>query len=95
LRIPIHRLQFRPLMARRGRAYRKGILGQCFKRERLIELDPRQPHLARTYLHELLHLAHPKWSEARVRREERASWAKLTWKDKARLYQAIGKGVIE
>lgn len=100
MRIPIHRLLFRPTAARRyGRrsrkTARKGALGTCDKRGRVIELDPREPNLARTYLHELLHLAHPRWSEAHVLREESRRWARLTWKDKARLYLAIGKGVIE
>jgi hypothetical protein len=96
VRIPIHRLLFRPTLSHRGKhAGRKGALGYCDKRARVIELDPRQPHMARTFLHELLHLAHPQWSEARVQRVERERWARLTWKDKARLYQAIGRGVYE
>ncbi len=94
MRIPIHRLVFRPIKAARPRGKWDGAFGKCYSRRRLIVLDSRGPHLARTLLHELLHLSYPGWSERRVRIEERARWKKLTWKDKARLYQAIGKGVI-
>ncbi len=95
MRIPIHRLIFSPTMARRAKAARKGYYGLCFMQDRVILLDPRAPNVPRTLFHELLHLMNPKWSEAHVRREERKRWALLTWKDKARLYQALGKGVYE
>lgn len=85
LRIPIHRLRFRPL-------HGVGNHAQCWKDRRVIELDPRSRDVARNYLHELLHLAHQGWSETRVRREEGRLWRALGWRDKARLYQALGRG---
>ncbi len=94
MKIPIHRLLFRPTLSIRADGVRKGAYGECFKQERIITLDPRGQQLARTFLHELLHLRYPQWSETKVRIEERKRWKRLTWKDKAQLYQAIGKGLI-
>lgn len=47
----------------------------------LVEIDPRQSERERldTLIHELLHLAHPSWSERRV--ETHATWlAALLWR---------------
>lgn len=75
-----------------------GVLGSCNWKDgekRTIRIDPTHASPARTLLHEYLHLINPEWSEARVLREERKRWSKLTWKDKSRLYQQLGKAKIE
>jgi hypothetical protein len=95
VRIPIHRLVFQPTLSRRGKGMRKGLLGCCWHATRTIAIDPRGPRPARTLFHELLHLAHPRWSERRTLAEDRKRWPKLTWKEKAALYQLLGKGAIE
>jgi hypothetical protein len=92
MRVPIHRLVFRPTLSHRSRQLPKGSHGYYEYRKRLIALDPRSRELLSTYLHELLHMSHPDWSEAAVAREEKRRWKKMTWKDKARLAQALGKG---
>ena len=58
-----------------------------------VVLDPegRSP-LARTLLHELIHVRRPLFSEARVIREERRLWKKSTWREKAELYRMLGRG---
>lgn len=94
VKIPIHRLVFKPILSHHSKDSPKGDRGLCYRRERVIKLDPRDHNPARVYVHELIHLKHPDWSETRVNREERAVWRVLTWKDKARLYIAMGKAII-
>lgn len=97
MRIPIHRLLFKPTLSWRWGKLdgpRRGAYGVCDKKARVIEIDPRSPHPARVLLHELIHLAHPSWSEKHVWREEARRWKRMGWRDKARLYQALGKGLL-
>lgn len=61
---------------------------------RTIWLDPRWPDVARTLLHELLHIWHPSWSETRVLREERRRWRRMSWKQKAKLYQMLASAQL-
>jgi hypothetical protein len=92
--IPIHRLNFAPSLGFRGKQHTKGLYGYCDKRERVIGVDPRSAYPARVLLHELLHLRNPSWSESKVYKETNRLWAQLTWKEKGRLYQALGKGRV-
>ena len=77
---PAVRVVFAPL----GRSKARGV-----SQGRTIWLDPRLPDVARTYLHELLHIRYPSWSEKRILREESKRWRRMTWRQKARLYQAL------
>lgn len=82
------RLYFSPIR------YTHQAVGMQLKRT--IRVDPRYcGNLARVILHELIHLHHQRWSETRVRREESRRWRRLTWQDKARLFQMLGKARIE
>ena len=63
---------------------------------RHILLDPRTDrHMGRIVLHELLHVWHPSWPETRVRRETAKRWKRMTWKEKARVYQLLGSAKIQ
>lgn len=95
MKFPIHRLIFKPTLGHRSRALPKGAHGYYEPATRIIALDPRSPELLSTYLHELIHMSHPQWSEKEVRAEEKRRWRKLSWKDKARLAQALGKGRLQ
>jgi len=83
MKTPIPRIIFAPL----GRERAFGT-----QAARTIHVDPRGANIGHTLLHELQHLAHPDWSETRVRRETARLWRAMGWQDKARLYQALGKG---
>ena len=61
---------------------------------RTIRLDPRQPCIVKTYLHEKLHVEHPSWSETRVRREAASRWKRMTWRQKAMLTRELAHAVI-
>ncbi len=61
---------------------------------RTIRLDPRQPNIVQTYLHEKLHVEHPSWSETRVRAETASRWKKMTWRQKAMLTRELAHAVI-
>jgi hypothetical protein len=87
MRIPIHRLLLAPLG-------REQCVGTCEYATRTITLDPRKPWIAQTFLHELIHLSHPSWSERRVEAETRQRWGRLSWRDKAKLLQALGKAKL-
>lgn len=60
-----------------------------------ISIDPTGREPARYLLHELIHVRHPEWSETRVRREEAREWRALTWRQKAMLYQRLGRARID
>ena len=62
---------------------------------RTIRLDPRSLNVARVLLHELVHAQHPGWTERRVERSESSRWLKMSWKQKARLYQLLASARIE
>jgi hypothetical protein len=87
---PIARLILAPVLNRT-----RGVTTYGETTDRTIKIDPRAPHPAMTLLHEYLHVLHPGWSETRVRKEERRRWKRLTWRDKARLYQRLGRARIE
>ncbi len=87
LRIPQNmRLVFKPMM------HTEKCVGAVVGNT--ILLDPRHSPLARTLLHELIHVDHPDWSEWKVLREERRLWKILTWREKALLYKQLGRGVM-
>jgi hypothetical protein len=44
---------------------------------------------ARTYVHELLHLKHPEWSETRVRQQESVTWRKMDTKQRFNVYYKL------
>ena len=54
-------------------------LGECDFTEVAIDIK-RNANPVRTYLHELLHLKHPDWSETRVMNYERKTWKRMTYK---------------
>lgn len=85
----------RLILAPIGRRHRgpTWLLGKAHGRT--IHLDPRCRDIARTLLHELLHVRHPSWSEAAVRVEEKRRWDRMTWREKARLYQMLGSAQLE
>jgi hypothetical protein len=81
-----YRLFFYPLK-------RQSALGTAQQGTVVLDPESRSP-LARTLLHELVHVRRPLWSEARVLKEERKLWGKATWKEKVELFKALGKGRI-
>lgn len=96
---PAVRIVFAPL-ARRNRSKQEAaegtqIGGLAHKAERTIKLDPRLDQVGRTLLHELLHVRHPKWEEAKVAAEEELRWTRMGWREKARLYQMLGSARLE
>jgi len=52
-------------------------MGWCSKDQVIIDLKTNTNPI-RTYLHELLHLEHPTWSETRILKAERRIWKKMT-----------------
>ncbi len=48
-------------------------------------------HLGKTIYHEELHRKNPKWTEKKVRKQEKIGWDKLTPKQKAKYYSKIKK----
>ena len=60
---------------------RERALGQAFKEDKLIEIDPRQPskEYLDTVLHEGLHIVFPKLTERKVAAVSR-KLSKLVWK---------------
>lgn len=97
---PRHRLILRPLgLAPKTprQKKRRHYLGFTEAATRTIELDPRTKSvpLAQVYLHELIHLAHPSWAETRVLSEERRRWKRMSWREKAELYKALGRAKIK
>ena len=58
----------------------------------VIVLDPRvRTPIARTLLHELIHVRRPMWSESQTFREERRLWYLATWQEIGSLYKMLGK----
>lgn len=85
-RVKIRRLIYMPLG-------KEGTFGAT--QQGVITLDPRrQSPLARTLLHELIHVKRPLLSEWRVVLEERRLWKAATWQQKAELYRLLGKGQV-
>ena len=95
-RMAVH-IIFAPL-ARRGARKRHPLFEaptQGESRGRTIWLDPRLPNVAKTLLHELLHVWHPGWNEDRVRAAEEDRWARMSWREKAGLYRMLGSAHLE
>lgn len=44
---------------------------------------------ARTYIHELLHLRHPEWSETRVEKQESVMWNKMDTRKRFNVYKKL------
>jgi hypothetical protein len=89
---PAVRIIFAPLANRRRNEMR---VGEADKANRTIRIDPRVANVAKTLYHELTHVRHPDWGEERVEAEEELRWGRLSWKQKARLYQLLGSARIE
>ena len=89
---PALRIIFAPLARRRRNEMR---VGQADKPNRTIWIDPRVANVGKTLYHELTHVRHPDWGEERVEAEEDLRWGRMTWKEKARLYQMLGQAVLE
>lgn len=86
LKVKVRKLLLAPL----GREQAVGTAQQG-----LIVLDPRsRTPLARTLLHELIHLKRPLWSEPRVLREESRLWRESTWQEKGELFIRLGKAKV-
>lgn len=90
MKLPIARILFAPLRHRYRGMITDGEVGA-----RTIRIDPRIQYPIRVLLHEYLHILHPSWSETRIQRETSRQWVKLTWKQKAALYQKLGKAKLE
>jgi len=60
-----------------------------------IEIDlTGNDNIAKTFLHELIHLLHPKWEENRVLAEENKLWPRLTHKQVYRVYRKLYKDAL-
>lgn len=56
----------------------------------VIQIDLCKPvNPAQTYLHELIHIKHPDWSETKVRKAETRIWKKLTQQERFGLYKEL------
>lgn len=78
-----------------GREVPRGrVKGCAVPADRTIRLDPRYPHILNTFVHELLHVKHPNWSETRVRKQTTKLLRRMTWKQKAALFKRFGNAHI-
>lgn len=88
LKVRVRHLLFAALGKENG-----GSLG--VSQQGLVVLDPRsRSPLARTLLHELIHVKRPMWSETRTLQEENRLWHLATWKEKGELYRLLGKAKV-
>jgi hypothetical protein len=62
---------------------------------RTIRLDPRSSMLLPTLVHEMTHVRHPSWNEKQVDEHTSRRMKKMSWKEKARLLQLLGRANIE
>lgn len=61
-------------------------LGHAIKSHGHVRIDlKRNANPIRVYLHELLHLKHPSWSESRILKAERKIWKRMTHEQVFRL----------
>lgn len=94
---PAVRIIFAPIALRDRKA--KDPLRDAPKRGtacgRVITLDPRLPDVARTLVHELIHVQHPSWPEDRVEAAEEMRWQRMGWREKGRLLQMLGSAKLE
>ena len=72
-----------------GRHIAKGMA-----KGRTVWIDPSGTWPAHTLLHELLHIAYPKRTEALFRRETTRPWGRLGWKERAKLLMRFGTARI-
>ena len=68
------------------------LLGMCDLEKGAITIDPKVA-IVSTLLHELIHRAHPNWSEARVRRAEKKALSLLSQKDLLTWYRRYKRAV--
>jgi len=92
---PAVRIIFAPIMSRSKVDREAGRYLHGTAQARTITLDPRGSEVAKTLLHELLHVWNPGWSEAAVVSETKVRWARMTWKEKAALYRLLGAATLE
>jgi hypothetical protein len=90
---PALRIIFAPLALRRPCDPVRPTQGEA--RGRTIKLDPRLADVGKTLYHEWLHVRHPSWPESRIRAAEELGWQRMTWKQKAKLYQMLGSAKLE
>lgn len=97
---PAVRIVFAPIVFR-GRKQRQNfekcmrLHGLADKAKRTILLDPRLSDVAMTLYHELTHIRHPSWTEDQVEAHEQMRWLRMSWREKARLYQMLGSARLE
>lgn len=60
----------------------------------MIQVDPRSQCPGRKFLHELIHIRQPMWSETKVTQWEGKLWRRATWRQKAELYRLLGKAEV-
>jgi hypothetical protein len=88
---PAVRIVFAPLQRSRS-ADEEVVHGEV--EGRIIRIDPRMPFPAKVLLHEMTHLRHPDWTEENVMAYEELRWAKMSWREKARLYILLGRAKL-
>lgn len=90
---PAVRIIFGCFRQQRGKAIVEGAIMQG--QPRTVYLDPRSSNLGRVFVHEMIHIKHPSWCERAVITETKKVWDKMSWKEKARIYQLFGTAKIE
>ena len=71
------------------------LVGEADKGARTVYIDPRCADPAKTLFHELTHVRHPGWSEAKVEAWENERWGRMSWMQKARYLQLFGSAIIK
>jgi hypothetical protein len=71
------------------------LLGEAHKERRTILIDPRAELPHKTLFHELTHIRHPRWEEAKVEAWENEQWGKMGWKKKAELLRMFGSALLQ
>lgn len=84
----------RLLRVRKRVVFRKlhGLVGLAepfFGGKIYLDIKPRSLSPAQVYLHELIHVVHPNWSEKRVLATERYLWRRLTPRQRHQLYSKL------
>jgi hypothetical protein len=94
---PAVRIVFAPILERDRAARQAGLYvhGYTVQPGRTIVIDPRGSTVLETLVHELVHVEHPSWSEASVQEETERRMKRMTWKQKAKLYQLLGTAKLE
>ncbi len=100
---PAVRIIFAPIALRNRSGKARGghtpldpiVHGETVRGFRTIHLDPRLSEVGKTLLHELTHVRHPDWSEEQVTAYEEIRWSRMGWREKAHLYQLLGRARLE